>query len=316
MRKPSPRTPTTPPPTPGLSADFLLLREYSTLPVEEAYRRAHVAAERAVSLDPSLPEAHACLGFIDFFDGWNAGAAEAEFQLALHLDPNSAIAHHWYGSMLTHQARFPEALDQLNAAQRLQPTSPAILASKAYALGLGGHRDEADALLWALIRAGDTAAAPHRILALLSLSSPSDVPLYLREMQRFDQMRNRREELASLAIVNDAYLRAGEDGMWSEILRTQQSARLTTHAPTFLEAEAEAELGRSDDALRDLSALARKHDPLIMGIAIDPAFHRLHADPRFQQTEVNVGIGSVPVTEANTGTRPVFPRGPSSHGLF
>ena len=280
----------------GLSAAYLLLREYATMPSEEAYRQARVAATRAVALNPNLPEAHACLGFIDFFDAWDAPAGEREFQQALRLDPNSAIAHHWYGSMLTHQARFSEALEQLNAAQRLQPTSPAILASKAYALGLGGHRDEAAAMLGALIGAADgaTAAPPHRILALLSLSSPTDIPRYLSEMRRFAAIRNQPEQIAYLAHLASAYNRAGERGMWSELLSSERALHPSSQHPTFRLAEAEASLGLRDAALRDLTALAHQHDLMMVGIAIDPAFRQLRSDPRFQQTESEIGIYNRP----------------------
>ncbi len=59
------------------------------------------------------------------------------------MDPTSVLARHWYGSMLTHEGRYKEAIEQLDIAQRLEPTSAAVLSTRALALGLSGHRGEA-----------------------------------------------------------------------------------------------------------------------------------------------------------------------------
>jgi hypothetical protein len=103
----------------GLANTYLLLREYSVMPDPVAYPKAKRAAEHAVALDPKLASAHASLGFIDFFWSWDTAAAENEYKTALTLDPSSVLAHHWYGSMLTHEGRYKEAIEQLDIAQRL-----------------------------------------------------------------------------------------------------------------------------------------------------------------------------------------------------
>jgi len=67
------------------------------LPPEEAMPRAKVAAARAVALDPKLAEAHVSLGLIASKYDWDWAQAEREFRSALELDPNSSLAHLWYG---------------------------------------------------------------------------------------------------------------------------------------------------------------------------------------------------------------------------
>ncbi len=64
----------------ALANTYNLLREYSAMPEQEAYPKAKAAAEHAIALDPKLPEAHASLGFIDFFWSWETVKAEQEFR--------------------------------------------------------------------------------------------------------------------------------------------------------------------------------------------------------------------------------------------
>ncbi|HET9804313.1 MAG TPA: winged helix-turn-helix domain-containing protein, partial [Candidatus Acidoferrum sp.] len=71
------------------------------VPREKVRARATWAAEKAVELDPSLPEAHSSLGGIHEFFDWDWRAAEEEYERALALDQNSAAMHQDYAVFLT-----------------------------------------------------------------------------------------------------------------------------------------------------------------------------------------------------------------------
>ena len=110
----------------GLAETYLLSREYASMSPVDAYGLARVAAERALALDPDLAEAHASLGFIEFFSSFKPQQAAENFRTAIRLDPNCVVAHHWFGSMLTHQARYKEALaDSQRCGGRCSPTNSA-----------------------------------------------------------------------------------------------------------------------------------------------------------------------------------------------
>jgi Tfp pilus assembly protein PilF len=278
----------------GLANTYLLLREYSTMPSDQAYARALVAARRAVALDPNLAEAHNALGFISFFSSWDAATATREFETALRLNPNSATVHHWYGSMLMHQARFAEALDQLNQAQRLQPTSSAILATKAYALGLQGHRNEAADMLQNLISMDSEAVSAHRILASLGLVEPRDIPRFLDESRRLAEARDDQESLAFIGAGTDAFHRGGEKAMWSAILEKETQFHPSPQHPNSIMADSEAALGHDAQALRELNLLVDQRDPSMIGIDIDPLLAQLRHKREFQQILARVGLPPSP----------------------
>jgi tetratricopeptide (TPR) repeat protein len=274
----------------GLSNTYNLLREYSVMPEPEAYAKAKAAAEHAVALDPKLPQAHASLGFIDFFWSWDIASAEREFQTALALDPTSALAHHWYGSMLIHEGRYSEAIEQLDIAQRLQPTSAAVLSTRALALGLSGHRNEAVDMLQDVINDSPGVSSPHQILAILSQIQPRDLGRYLDESRRVAELRHSDEMLQVSAAAEPAYRSGGENAMWLAILATEERLHPGPTNRTYLMADAEANLGRKDGAFTDLTQVAKRRDPHLIGIKMDPNLQSLHQDPRFDRLIASVGL--------------------------
>ena len=77
-------------------------------------------ATRAVTLDPTLPEAHVALGAVLAFYEWNWSEGEKEFQRALELNPNLSLAHHWYAQLLDGVGRYEEALKHRQRAAELR----------------------------------------------------------------------------------------------------------------------------------------------------------------------------------------------------
>ncbi len=273
-----------------LANTYLMLHEFASVPDEEAYTEAQRAASRAIALDPSLPEAHASLGYIDFFSARNPGFAESHFREAIRLDPACALAHFWYGSLLTHQGRYREALEQLDRAQQLQPTSSAIQSSRAFALGLNGQRDEAVRLLRALLKTEPNAPAPHRTLARLSLVEPRNLEQYLDEMQKFAELRQSAEQQHLITVARSSFESGGEQAMWRSILATERAGRRHADGPTYGMAQAEAQLGQTEPSLRDLEQLCARHDSQMMNLVIDPLFDPLRRDPRFGEMVALVGL--------------------------
>jgi Tfp pilus assembly protein PilF len=278
----------------GLADTYSLMREYSGMPDTEAYPKAKAAAERAIALDPKLPQAHASMGFIDFFWSWDAAAAETEFQTALALDPSSALAHHWYGSMLAHQGRFAQALQQLDTAQQLEPTSSAIVSLRALALGFSGHRDEGVAMLEEITKKSPAATSTHNVLRALSLLEPRNMPLYLDESRKVGELRHDDEWLQLNKAADRAFHSGGETAMWQEVLDFGGRHHLTGSYNLYQMAEAEAVLGHRDDAFALLGGLVDSHSPIAMGLHNDPTLKSLHGDPRFIQLETRMGCPPLP----------------------
>ena len=89
----------------------------------EARVRAREAAEKALSINPNLAEAETSLAWELASFSWDWSQAETRFKRAISLNPQYALAHHWYSMLLSDLGRFDEARAELRQAETLQPES-------------------------------------------------------------------------------------------------------------------------------------------------------------------------------------------------
>lgn len=112
-----------------LIAAEALADAYSALPItsdvppRDAAGAAREAATHALRADELLAEAHAALGWQEFWFGWNWPAPEASLRSAIALDPNYAHARRSLGHVLSNAGRHSEALAE-RGARELDPFSP------------------------------------------------------------------------------------------------------------------------------------------------------------------------------------------------
>ncbi len=280
----------------GLASTYNLLREYSVMPDADAYPKAREAAERAIALDPDLAEAHVSLAFVTYYGYLDAAKAEQEFKTAIALDPSLSQAHHWYGSVLTHEGRFAEALHELDIAQHQQPASSAILTSRAFALGLSGHSEQARAMLRDLLSHNGygndpNSATTHHVLAIVSLGEPRDLATFLSECHKVATLKKHDSELLDfLNSVEPAYKNGGEKAFFQASLQFEKQRHPRAGDVTLRMAQAEANLGEIDEAFRDLNRMVDQHDTVICGISLDPLLKPLHGDPRYAELRARLGL--------------------------
>jgi len=109
----------------GLADSYILLAG-NHMPAEAAFKKAREAAQKAILLDDTLAEPHTSLAYILYARDWDWVNAEREYKRALELNPQYALAHHWYSIYLTSMKRFPEAIAQAEIALELDPLSQSI----------------------------------------------------------------------------------------------------------------------------------------------------------------------------------------------
>ena len=108
-----------------------------------AVPRVKAAAERALSIDPTLAEAHATLGFLLTKEvKWEE--ADREFRRAIELKPSYATAHHWYAlHVLAQRGDLEQAERVMSRAAELDPLAPAVNGAFAHILYLRGNYAQA-----------------------------------------------------------------------------------------------------------------------------------------------------------------------------
>src|SRR5580704_9147331 len=277
----------------GLADCYNLLREFSLMPPSEAYPRAQAAAKRAIALDDSLSGAHSALGFVDFYWSWDAASAQREFVRALTLDPNSAVAHYWYGTFLLHLGRFSESLEEIERAQKLDPNSKSILADKGLVLFHDGQKQQAVELLKQLSATEPDFLSPHNYLAIIHLAR-GEYPQYLAESRRGATLLHDQARLEIVAAGEKGLARAGAQGMWSAMLKEQQRLRADGKVSAYDLARTYALLGRKQEALVALQTAYQQHEPELVSMRVDVALSSLHDEPRFRELLSQVGLPALP----------------------
>jgi serine/threonine protein kinase/Tfp pilus assembly protein PilF len=125
----------------GLAEALALLAFYGHVAAHDGMPRARHAAQRALTLDPTLTEAHACLGYVHTVFDWEWEPARRCFETALQLNPQSPEARYWYSCWLWAMDRMDAAIaepraglvhDPLNVYMHTQ-LATVLLASGRYA---------------------------------------------------------------------------------------------------------------------------------------------------------------------------------------
>jgi tetratricopeptide (TPR) repeat protein len=105
------------------------MSNFGHMPAAVALAHAGAAADRAILLDPYLPEAHASKGFVLASTG-RLHDAEKSFRRSIDINPSYPSSHHYYTLLLTMTGRVSAAEKENAIALRLNPLS----------LGANAHR--------------------------------------------------------------------------------------------------------------------------------------------------------------------------------
>jgi len=136
---------------------YLLAKVYSA---QNDTQEAAEQLEKAVLLDPRMPEAWSDLGRARK-ELLNENGAIAAFEHAVELNPDDAVAQYRLGTAYLDADRLVPSIEHLRQAYRLNPRDQSTLNSLQIALRQAGRNTEADEVkqqLTALIRAKDEAS--------------------------------------------------------------------------------------------------------------------------------------------------------------
>ena len=125
-----------------LASVLMVTPYYTPQPIGPLIPRARAAAERAVTLDPKLADAHAALGHV-LCEAFEWKAAERELRQALALNPRNPEVVFRLGFMLFTSGRVHEALTQFEQAKALDPFYSTNVMYDAWAMATVGRDSEA-----------------------------------------------------------------------------------------------------------------------------------------------------------------------------
>jgi TolB-like protein/tetratricopeptide (TPR) repeat protein len=128
----------------ALADSYVALSVYSYWPPQQAAGEARRNAQRALTLDPSLGDPDADLGFVAATYDWNPVEAERHFRKSIEMNPSCAHCRGWYALYsLAPAGRYEEARQQVNDAQSVDPLNGTWSSFRIAVATYSGRFDEA-----------------------------------------------------------------------------------------------------------------------------------------------------------------------------
>ena len=124
----------------GLARALVISAYFSDTHMRDVLPAARAAAERAVRLEPELPDAHLALGLVHA-ESFEWAAAEAAFRRAIALDPNGGESWYRLGLLFSNMGRIGDAIAPFKQSKARDPLDFVNAAYLGSALAFEGQSD-------------------------------------------------------------------------------------------------------------------------------------------------------------------------------
>ena len=266
----------------GIAKAWLWLAD-AFVPPLEAYPKVRDAAVQALQLNDQEAEAHVYLAESKRILDWDLDGAEAEFNRAVEIEPNSTPSNYFIAAFYAARGDRHQALTYLQRTSKLDPASLWVNNFACELYRYFGLYDEA-------------MAAGQRALQLdprfAHYGEPSLAALY-REMGRFDE---------AIELYEKAREFTGRPGFGLAItyarMNRREEALETLNAavagwgyrPGDAIAHVHVTLGAHDDAIRELEHACEQRSSSLHGVGVAPEFVPLRSDKRFRSILQRIGL--------------------------
>jgi TolB-like protein/DNA-binding winged helix-turn-helix (wHTH) protein/Tfp pilus assembly protein PilF len=255
-------------------------------PPEGERAKAISAAQRALQLDPELPEAYVVLAELHQ-NQWHWSEAEAEYRRALVLNPNDANAHAKLALWLLCQRRTEEALNWVNRARELDPlaVSGDLVGWTLYITRR--YSEAIDELRTASATKPDDIGVLWRLgFVLIADNEPGEAIPVLEKALR---ITNRSPGVTG--VLAKAYALSGQRSKAIALVDELQRRRETHYVSAAAFVNAYLGLGEIDQVFLWLEQGFKEQSNLMQWLAVDPMFDPLRSDARFVDLVRRVGLG-------------------------
>jgi len=274
----------------GIADSCVLIPIYAAGTPQDYLPRARASAQKAVELDDTLAEAHTSLAYVFFYDFENAQSVK-EFERAISLNPNYAMAHLWYGlGPLSAMGEFERAIAEEKRALELDPISPIINADLGTVYTLARRYDEAIAQLRDTVEMNPQFYGGHRCLGwALELKGATG-----EAIAEYHKAFELSDDPMMLAMLAHAEASIGKQNQARQILGQLTEEAKARYVPAYAFVVIYLALGEKDHALDWLEQAARDHDGFYINlIKVEPFLDPLRGDPRFETLVSRISSGSV-----------------------
>jgi serine/threonine-protein kinase len=258
-----------------IAAAYHFFGVVGTIPAIEYVPLAKTAALRAVELDETLAQPYISLawGKMIRYD-WEG--AKKDFEHAIELNPNSALAHSFYGGYLMNRGQSEKAILEVRKAHELDPLSPFINWSVANTLTDARRYDEAFEVLERAVELNPRYPGLMETLG------------WAYELKgRYEEALQEYREYCEIMGYHDfygmgtIYVKMGKVDEARKILESRLAASEKGYVRPYEIAFLYLSLGDKDKAFEWLEKAYDAGDGTILDLMVDPDYDSIRSDPRY-----------------------------------
>lgn len=276
----------------GLANTYVTMGIHCVDAPGDTFPRALAAANEALKIDPSLPEALVPLAMVELCYFRMLGSAEQKFRKALSAKPQLPLAHNGYGLLKAATGRAEEFVASLHKAIAFSPLSPPLNAFLCYSLCFTRRFEDA-------IVAGRKAVLgdPQSFLAHTCLGNALVFHTkYEEALAHLDVARSLSHDSKHLiGFWAHAYALAGFPERAEQGLSKLTSLPRHEYVPSYFVALIHLGLGNTDVAIDWLNRACVERSHWVIFLNLDPAFDGVRQNPRFKDLLDKIGFQKIGV---------------------
>ncbi len=271
----------------GLADCYNMLGVYGALAPLETFPKAREAAERALSIDSKLAEAHTSLAFVMFREEWKWDEAENEFEQAIRLNPDYPQAHQWYANYLSAVGRHREAEQETRRVQELDPTSLILNAHFGFIYFCAHRYDDVITLSQKTLDLDPNFFAARRYLGL----AYTQKKMYDKAINEYQKALQASGNSALIkAELAQALASGGKRQEAETILEELKQLSSQRYISPYNIALIYVALGEKEQAFEWLEKAFEMRADFLVYIKVDPRLDALHTDARFDNLVRRIGL--------------------------
>ncbi len=168
-------------------------------PTRERRQKARTLAERALQLQPDLPEAHLAVGYSYYYGDNNYDAALREFEIAQRGLPNESDAYLAIGAIQRRQGKWAESTANLEKAVSLNPKDVSLLQNLTFNYAMLRNYDVAYKTIERALALDPNALEPLEVKSKLAIAEKGDFSVAEKAFEAVKSVPMTNEQKAKIA---------------------------------------------------------------------------------------------------------------------
>lgn len=278
----------------GLADSYGSMAFFGYVFPHEGIQKAHAAAERALSINPALAEAHFAAAKEAFFFRRDWQTAERSFLRSLELNPRSGESRMFYALYLLVLGRRDEALPHAQRALDDDPLSGFVNTGMVLTQMFTGAIEAGMTRAQQALQLDPSLMIVRQVLSF-AYELRGDFETAIDYGGPILATYSGQTAADTLSRLRSAYRERGPEGYWDQRIQSLRDIAARRYVPPFMFAYVYARLGDADRAFEYLERAYEVGSGMLVFLAVHPAFMPLREDPRFDALLKRMGLSRASV---------------------